>query len=272
MSEKGKDEEKKVIKGNKNEENLNIFDLEKETYYYYEQDGEKEEINLDSFDFNINPFNNEEINIKENKNSDKLILKKKDDKEGQTQNPKYNDIQYRQKSLSNILLQKKENIKQDSIEKQLSSNNDNNISFNMFKDNRKENNFLIKTSYNDNGNENNKNLMIKSYDNYPNINIDSKTIIPKSVDNINSYYNPFLRNFNNQINYINNNYENNKIKINSNSNMNQMNFINNYGNNQINYINNNNYFPMLIHYNWICSICNSYNAGGKNLLILIFIN
>lgn len=269
MSEKGKDEEKKVIKGNKNEEIINMFNLEKETYLIYEQDKEKEEINFDSIDFNINPFNYEEINKKEEKNPDKLLLEKKDDKEGQTQNPKYNDIQYRQKYQSNIILQKKENIKQDLMEKKLSSNNDNNANFNNFQGTRKETSFsnlLIKTTYNDNENNNS---LIKSYDNYPNINIDSKTIIPKPVDNINPNYNPFLRNFNNQINYINNNYENNQIKINSN--INQMNYINNYRNNQINYINNNNYFPMFIHNNWICSICNSYNSGGKNLFILIFI-
>ena len=265
MSEKGKDEEKKVIKGNKNEEIINVFNLEKERYLIYDQDKEKEEINFDSIDFNINPFNNEEINKKEEKNPDKLLLEKKDDTEGHSQNPKYNDIQYRQKYQSNIILQKKENIKQDLMEKKLSSNKDNNVNFNNIQDNRKETSFsnlLFKTIYNDNENNNS---IIKSYDNYPNINIDSKAIIPKPVDNINSNYNPFLRNFNNQINYINNNLENNQIKINSN--INQMNYINNYGNNQINYINSNNYFPMLIHNNWICSICNNYNSGGKNLFI-----
>ena len=262
MSEKRKDEEKELIKDNNNEELLNKFGLEKGAYSIYDKDKEKEEINFDYIDFNINPFNNEEISKKEQKNKDELILEKKVDKEGELQK-KYNDIQNRQKyRLNNYLNKNNENIEEDLEEKQFSSNNDINI-LNV-KDNRKDallSNFSSKTNY---YNQNN-NAIVKSYDIYPNINTDSKTIIPKSIYNSNSNYNPFLPNFNNQINYINNNNGNNQINY-----MNPINYINNYGNNQINFINNNNnnFFPMSTHQNWICSLCNNFNAGGKNLFII----
>ena len=253
MSEKSNENEKNNIIVNKNEEFLNIIgkynqnnDIDNKNNLFNEQDKEKDEINFDSIDFNMNPFNNENQTEQEN-----------------SQNIKYNnDTQIGQKYKSTNYLTKKDIDEKDLNTKNLKSNNDNDISTinvnNNIRNIQSPKTLInpIYTYYNDNtsvNNNNNQYIMPKTYNNFGSKSMISNPLISNPINNINYNSNHLIQNLNNQINYSNNN--NNSFYYN----------ITNI--NQINYINNNfNFSPLYRKQNWICSHCTSFNSEGKNYL------
>lgn len=258
MSEKiRKDEGKKVIDLNKTEDLLNKIEIsreiEKGQNFFSEP---KEEINFDSIDFNINPFKSEDINKKEKNKLDELIV-------GNQSIEQKRDAPYSQYYDIPIGLKTNNYIENYSKEKKTNENNLHNINFNNKSKN--QSNSLI-NPYNINKN-NNYNETTKILSNIFNIREDSNPLIQNSYNNINLNSNPFFQNLYNQIN------NNNSYKyINSNNFNNQISYDNNQiiDNNQLNFSNNFN-TPRLREQYWICSLCNDFNIGGKNLIYFFFI-
>lgn len=266
MSEKRKEEDNKDIYFNKkqeffnnnNNDNVNQYnEIESEKEKLLFTENIKEDINLDTIDFNINPFKNEISEIPQNK----LITEEKNYNDKQIFKFNENQIEGQYHTFFN---QPKPNLisKENIEEKKKGMNNDNNISFKT-----------IMNLNNDNLNINNdiNSSLIHNINDYNNIN---------NNNNIKTNLNQFLQIPNNNVSQVHNplvqsNYINNNIPINNlNNNNNQINFNNNNINNQTNNFNNNtNFYNNQLYTNqnisnmgqlsWICSFCNNLNNGGK---------
>lgn len=259
-------EVKQIKPDKKNEGFLPIYPKKNES-----NQPEKEEINFDSFDFNINPFNKDTVETKPENftlNNNELLLKNEDKIKFEL-----NNIQNQQslKSSFHTPISEKEIFQNQNFDNNINIINNNtqrNPSFNVLVNNNKK-------SFN------NINFNLNS-NNYNNIgtNINQNNQIPNN--NINLYRNPHtdifdykqFNNLYNQININNQFYNNNspQIKYNNNNVIKQNNYFynnNTYSNNQFD-INNNNP-SMNKQLSWVCPFCNNNNFGSKNLfLILIF--
>ena len=200
-----------------------------------ENELEKGEMNFDSINFNINPFNNNDndkdngngnynINNKEKSignDSDDLILEEKEDEDNKLElnnmqlNPKYH--------TSNDVLQNNLYSNENKEDKNIFNNI---INFNSNSNTKDENNFYINDKNNNSRNSYNMTNM-------PNINydLDANSFIPK-----------------------NNNINNNNSNVN-------MNNINN---------SNNDFYSNKVRQSWICSFCHNFNSQSKNIYYFIF--
>lgn len=263
MSEQRKEREKGEIKGNEigelfTNQPLNIHYQEKDEIY---KGLESEEINFDSINFNINPFNSEDNSKRENNyfnnNNYMKEMKQKDNKNqilAANSIPIFNSI--------NPSMQLNNNKVQ--LEPLLLNNNNNNLN-----------------NLNQIGNFNNMN----NINNYSTSNISQQ--IPPFFNNI---YPPnnndflLMENYNYIPNNPNINYIDNKANSNFNSltpNTNIYNQINNDDSMQINYYNEqannrtnnlinynddfNNYIQRIGQINWVCPFCNNFNSQCKKL-------
>ena len=197
-----------------------------------ENELEKGEMNFDSINFNINPFNNNDndndkdnINNKEKSlenDSDDLILEEKEDEDNKLE-------------LNNMQLNPKYNTSKDVIQANFYSNENkedknifnNIINFNSNSNSNDDNNLYISDKNNNSRNSyNNTNIHNYNYD------LDANSFIPKN-------------------NNINNN--------NANANM------NNNNNNS-----NNDFYSNKVRQSWICSFCHNFNSQSKNIFYFIF--
>ena len=196
MSEHNKEEENKKnqINHNENLSNNNEKSIEKENANdILENETEKEEMNFDSIDFNINPFNsNDEKKEEKSDESDEFVLEEKELK----------NIQYNKFHTSNDLIKidpfQEEEPNEIELDKNKIQDNDKNNNLkddnNIFSSNNSINynvqNNEIKdfSSINDNSNSR------KSYNNSKNINLDigANSFIPKNPNRSNNNINNFF--------------------------------------------------------------------------------
>jgi len=270
MSEQRKEREKREIKGNENGE---LFSSQQRNINYQEKDDiykglESEEINFDSINFNINPFNSEE-------------------------NPKRENNYFNNNEFMKEMEQK------DNKNKILEANNmpifnDINPSLNINK-----NNALLEPLLLNNNNSNNNNNLnnLNPLGNFSNMN-NLNRINNYNTNNISQQIPPFINNIYPQkkndfllmdnYNYIPNNpninYIDNKANTNINSitpNTNIYSQLNNDDNMQTNYYNEqmnnntnnlinfnndiNNYIQRTGQFSWVCPFCNNFNSQCKKL-------
>ena len=194
MSEHNKEEEIKKNQSNHSENlsNNNEKSIEKENpNEILENETEKEEMNFESIDFNINPFNsNDSKKDEKSDESDEFVLEEKE----------LNNIQFNKFHTSNDLLKidffpkeepneieldkikiqdkdKNNNLKDDNINNIFSGKNS--INYNV-----QNNEIKDFSSINDNTNSR------KSYNNSKNINLDigANSFIPKNPNRSNKFY------------------------------------------------------------------------------------
>ena len=172
-------------KSKQNEENNLIF----------ENKLEKDDINFDSIDFNINPFNDDNPEKKKKDNdSDELVLEEKEDDKFDLNNIPLNTKYHTSNDLLKINIFSKDNQEEKEVDKKvinnISNNNNNNNYLNIIGNNN--NNFL---NYNSNNFISNDiyNNSRKSYNNSNNINYDleANAFIPKNNNNNNDNNNFF---------------------------------------------------------------------------------
>ena len=202
----------------------------------------KEDINFDSIDFNINPFNSDipEKKVKDNESEDLVLEEKEDD------NFEVNKIQMNQKyHTSNDLLKVNYFSEDKSKEKEKDKNKE------IFNINNKINSRVNNNNINNNINYNNNNL-----------------------DNISHINNNFI-NFNLNNNFpFNENYNNSKKIFNNSNNINfdleANSFIPRNSNNNNN-DNNNDFFSNKIRQSWICSFCHNLNYQSKKYILFKYL-
>ena len=271
MSEQRKEREKKEIKGNENGElftnqQLNINYEEKDEIYKGLESGE---INFDSINFNINPFNSEENSKRENNYfNNNNFMKEMEQKDNKNQILETNNMSIfnninpslnlnKNNALLEPLLLNNNNINNNNINNNNLNNlnpigNFNNINnINNFNTNNisqqippffnniyppKNNDFLLMDNYNYIPNNPNINYI----ENKPNTNFNTFTPNTNIYNQINNDDNMQINNYNEQMNYNTNNV--------------------------INYNNDfNNYIQRTSLNNWVCPFCNNFNNQCKKL-------
>ena len=170
-------------KSKQNEENNLIF----------ENELEKDDINFDSIDFNINPFNDDNPEKKKKDNdSDELVLEEKEDDKFDLNNIPLNTKYHTSNDLLKINIFSKDSQEEKELDKNKNilnniSNNNNNNNLNIIGNNinflnYNSNNFISNDIYNNSR---------KSYNNTNNINYDleANSFIPKNNNNNNFFSN-----------------------------------------------------------------------------------
>ena len=229
-----KNEEKNEVKNeDKNEDSQNI-DKEKSQDNnilndHFENILEKDDINFDSIDFNINPFNSDNPEKKDKDNeSEDLVLEEKEDDKFEVNNIQLNQKYHTSNDLLKINYFPEEKPKEKDNNKEIRNNNINNINNNI--------------NYNNNNSDNN---IANINNNFINYNSNNNNFL------FNENYNNSKKNFNNS-NEINYDLEANSfIPRNSNNNNN----------------NNNNFFSNKIRQSWICSFCHNLNYQSKKYIL-----
>ena len=268
MSEQRKEREKREIKGNENEE---LFTNQQLNFNYQEKDEiykglETGEINFDSINFNINPFNSEENSKRENNYfNNNNFMKGIEQKDNKNQILEANNLPI----FNNINPSMELNKNNTQLESLLLNNNNNNL-----------NNLNQIGNFGNVYNINNNNIN----------NYNTNSISQQNPPFFNNIYPPnkndflLMENYNYIPNNPNINYIDNKANSNFNSltqNTNIYNQINNDDSMQINYYNEqmNNSTNNLINYNndfnnytqrtgqicWVCPFCNNFNNQCKKL-------
>lgn len=195
MSEQNKEKEINHNQNNliENLSNNNEKSIEKENINeIIENETEKEEMNFDSIDFNINPFNsNDEKKEEKSEESDEFVLEEKELK----------NIQFNKFHTSNDLLKidffPKEEPNEIEVDKDKNNNlpKDNNNN-NIFNNNNINNYYLQKNEINDFSSINDNSNSRKSYNNSNNLNLDlgANSFIPKNPNRSsnNSHINNFF--------------------------------------------------------------------------------
>lgn len=195
MSEQNKEKEINLNQNNliENLSNNSEKSIEKENINeIIENETEKEEMNFDSIDFNINPFNsNDEKKEEKGEESDEFVLEEKELK----------NIQFNKFHTSNDLLKIDFFPKEETNEFEVNKDKNNNLSKdnnnnNIFNDNNINNYNLQKNEINDFSSINHNSNSRKSYNNSYNLNLDigASSFIPKNPNrssnnsNINNFF------------------------------------------------------------------------------------
>ena len=231
-----KNEEKNEDKNeDSNNENQNI-DKEKSEdnnllNEHFENILEKDDINFDSIDFNINPFNNDNPEKKEKDNeSEDLVLEEKEDDKFEVNNIQLNQKYHTSNDLLKINYSPEDKLIEKDKNKKLCNHNNINI---------------INNNINYNNNNNFDNNIANINNNVINYNTNNNNFL------FNKNYNNSNKNFNNS-NDINYDLEANSFIPRNNDNNNN---------------NNNNFFSNKIRQSWICSFCHNLNYQSKKYIL-----
>ena len=193
MSEHIKNEEKMQIQNSQIEKNFNKDEnslKNRKVNENVENQIEKEDVNFDNIDFNINPFNSDNSKNDEKSNeSNEFVLEEKEDEIFELNNISLNPKFHTSNELIKVdFFQDNNNIK----EKEYNKNNLNNIINNNFTNYITNINPKKKDENKDQFNDRNNNSR-KSYNNSNilNLNLEANSFIPKKNNNNNNYNNFF---------------------------------------------------------------------------------